>query len=118
MDKALFKDLVDSVKQSRAIVRGEAKPSRVFVREVPAIDARIVRESTGLSQSDFAQLMRVSIKTLQNWEQHRRSPTGPILVAAQVAITLRYMADMYRVQGDAAAAERAYSNSLSIFLER
>jgi DNA-binding XRE family transcriptional regulator len=30
-----------------------------------------------LSQSEFARLMRVSTKTLQNWEQHRRNPTGP-----------------------------------------
>jgi len=36
-----------------------------------------VREQIGLSQSKFARLMRVSVKTLQNWEQHRRNLTGP-----------------------------------------
>lgn len=41
------------------------------------VDVRIVREKTGLSQSDFAVVMNVSIKTIQNWEQHRREPTGP-----------------------------------------
>lgn len=41
------------------------------------VDVKIVREKTGLSQSDFAVVMNVSIKTIQNWEQHRREPTGP-----------------------------------------
>jgi DNA-binding transcriptional regulator YiaG len=38
---------------------------------------RAIREQTRLSQSEFANLMRVSVKTLQNWEQDRRRPTGP-----------------------------------------
>ena len=36
-----------------------------------------IRERTSLSQSEFAQLIGVSVKTLQNWEQDRRRPTGP-----------------------------------------
>ncbi len=36
----------------------------------------------------------------------------------EVAITLRYMADMYRVQGNLPAAESAYAASLAIFNER
>ncbi len=35
-----------------------------------------VRESTTLSQAQFAKLLGVSVKTLQNWEQARRRPTG------------------------------------------
>ncbi|GHT89778.1 transcriptional regulator [Betaproteobacteria bacterium] len=75
MDKELFADLVQSLKEAKAISRGEMPASRRFTVESP--DAKRVREQTGLSQSDFARLMRVSIKTLQNWEQHRRTPTGP-----------------------------------------
>ncbi|NTU45639.1 MAG: hypothetical protein HGA99_08995 [Chlorobiaceae bacterium] len=30
-----------------------------------------------MSQRDFALMMRVSIRTLQNWERHRHNPTGP-----------------------------------------
>lgn len=41
------------------------------------LDAKFIRELTGLSQSEFALVMNVSVKTLQNWEQHRREPTGP-----------------------------------------
>ena len=41
---------------------------------VPAVNA--VRESTGLSQSKFAELLGVSVRTLQDWEQGRRAPSG------------------------------------------
>ena len=75
MDKDLFDDLVQSLKEAKAIAAGEAQASRRF--ELRAPDAKAVREQIGLSQSEFARLMRVSVKTLQNWEQHRRNPTGP-----------------------------------------
>ena len=46
-----------------------------------------VRRRAGLSQSEFARLMGVSVRTLQEWEQGRRSPSGAaktlILVAAK-----------------------------------
>ena len=35
-----------------------------------------VREKTGLSQERFATLLGVSIRTLQDWEQGRRAPSG------------------------------------------
>ena len=75
MDKTLFEDLVGSLQEAKAISKGKAAPSRRFV--VTAPDAKAVREQIWLSQSEFARLMRVSVKTLQNWEQHRRNPTGP-----------------------------------------
>ena len=75
MDKELFADLVESLKEAKSISRGEKPASRRFTVEAP--DVKAVREQIGLSQIDFARLMRVSIKTLQNWEQHRRIPTGP-----------------------------------------
>jgi hypothetical protein len=38
---------------------------------------KAIRERTGLSQTRFAQLIGVSKRTLENWEQGRRWPTGP-----------------------------------------
>jgi putative transcriptional regulator len=35
-----------------------------------------IREKTGLSQSRFAELLGVSVRTLQDWEQGRRAPSG------------------------------------------
>jgi len=54
----------------REIKRGEH--GRVF--NVP--DIAKTRERTGLSQSRFAELLGVSVRTLQDWEQGRRVPSG------------------------------------------
>jgi len=40
----------------------------------PAVDS--IRHKTGLSQSRFAALLGVSVRTLQDWEQGRRAPSG------------------------------------------
>jgi len=44
------------------------------VINVPSVSS--VREKTGLSQSRFASLLGVSVRTLQDWEQGRRAPSG------------------------------------------
>jgi len=72
MDEKLFKDLIKSVKEGGEILRGERRPKREFRYDVKAI-----RDKTGLSQSQFALLICVKLKTLQNWEQGRRRPQGP-----------------------------------------
>ena len=85
MEKPLFDDLMQSLKEASAISKGTAKASRRF--EVTPPDVKTVREQIGLSQSEFARLMRVSIKTLQNWEQHRRTPTGPAAALLKIVST-------------------------------
>lgn len=92
MEKTLFEDLKQSLLEAGAIARGEAKPSRRFEIETP--DVKAVREQTGLSQNDFARLLCVSVRTLQNWEQNRRHPTGPAsallkIVASAPDVALR-----------------------------
>ncbi|MDR0771151.1 MAG: helix-turn-helix domain-containing protein [Burkholderiales bacterium] len=74
MEQVLFDDLVQSLKEAKAIAHGKAEASRRFTVAPP--DVKAVREQMGLSQNEFARLMRVSTKTLQNWEQRRRTPTG------------------------------------------
>jgi putative transcriptional regulator len=39
-------------------------------------DVGQIREKTGLSQARFAELLGVSVRTLQDWEQGRRAPSG------------------------------------------
>jgi putative transcriptional regulator len=55
------------------------------VTSVPSVSA--IREQTGLSQPKFAQLLGVSVRTLQEWEQGRRAPSGAartlLLIAAR-----------------------------------
>ena len=85
MDKTLFDDLRQSLQEAKAIAKGEMQPSRRFQVETPNVKA--VREKTGLSQGDFARLLCVSIKTLQNWEQCRRHPTGPASALLRIVAT-------------------------------
>jgi putative transcriptional regulator len=61
---------VEILEGIREIKRGEH--GRVI--NVPSVSS--VRERTGLSQSRFAQLLGVSVRTLQEWEQGRRAPSG------------------------------------------
>jgi len=75
MKKKMFEDLLASVRQAGAILCGQKRPSRRIV--IGSSRVRAIRERTSLSQSEFAHLIGVSIKTLQNWEQDRRRPTGP-----------------------------------------
>jgi len=84
MKKELFEVLLESVKQAKAIERGELKPGRVFRVESRNAVAK-TRGKLGLSQSKFANLLGISEDTLQNWEQGRREPTGPAKVLLKIA---------------------------------
>lgn len=48
------------------------------------MDVRVIRERTGLSQSDFARRYGFSKRTLQEWEQMRREPTGAARVLLMI----------------------------------
>ena len=82
MKPKMFRELLESVREGGAILRGHRKPSRRF--EIRSSRIRAIRERTSLSQSEFARLMGVSVKTLQNWEQDRRHPTGPAAALLQI----------------------------------
>lgn len=75
MDKKLFGELVESMKQMNEIVRRKRAPSRRFL--VDATSVKKLRSKLGLSQPKFAALLHVDVGTLRNWEQGRREPTGP-----------------------------------------
>lgn len=69
--------LLESVREMKA--RNFARVTEVAVNEVVQ-----ARQSTGMSQSEFASALSISKRTLQEWEQGRRSPSG----AAQALIRI------------------------------
>jgi putative transcriptional regulator len=83
MKDELFNELVESIREGGKILHGKAKPSRKFIIEIP--DVKKIRANYKLSQSEFAALMGISVKTLRNWEQGRRAPEGAARVLLQVA---------------------------------
>ncbi len=72
----IAKEILDGI---REIKRGEH--GRVI--NVPSVT--VIRERTGLSQSRFAQLLGVSVRTLQEWEQGRRAPSGAARTLLMIA---------------------------------
>ena len=77
--KKFQQDLLESVRQMK---RGES--ARVTKVELPA--AAKARAQVGLSQQDFANLLGVSARTLQDWEQGRREPNGAAKTLLRVAV--------------------------------
>lgn len=81
MDKELKQfqeDLIQSVRQMKS---GQA----ARVTEVELSAAAKARSKVGLSQNDFADLLGVSLRTVQDWEQGRRNPTGAAQTLLRVA---------------------------------
>lgn len=69
-------ELLQSIREMKA-----GKGQVVFS---PAIEAR---KQTGLSQSQFAALLGVSVRTLQGWEQGRKQPSGAARTLLAIART-------------------------------
>jgi putative transcriptional regulator len=76
MDKIHFERLVKGVNEMKRHLAGRrvrgARTSRLDTTDVQAI-----RKAANISQSQFARLIGVNLRTLQNWEQGRTRPAGP-----------------------------------------
>jgi len=93
MKDELFQQLAASLKEGGAILRGRKKASRTTTlqwsdssgRSLPEPDAKAIREKLGLSQTQFATLIGISPRALQNWEQGHRHPEGTARALLRVA---------------------------------
>ncbi len=72
----MFNELLESVREAGKIRRGEKKASRTF--HYSSLDVKEVREKIGLSQNEFSILIRVSVKTLQNWSRDVANQEGQL----------------------------------------
>ncbi len=72
-------DLLQSVREMKA---------GTFARstQVPVTEALEARAKMDLSQSQFAKLLGMSVRTLQEWEQGRKKPTGAAQTLLRVAV--------------------------------
>ena len=71
-------ELLKAVKQMKAKKRG-----KIYTPE--QLLAIAARQSVNLTQKEFAQLLNVSIDSVQDWEQGRRSPRGAAKTLLQIA---------------------------------
>ncbi|CAG4887873.1 helix-turn-helix domain-containing protein [Paraburkholderia gardini] len=81
MDKELEQFQADLLKSVRDMKTGRA----ARVTKIEPTAAALARAKVGLSQSAFAALLGVSTRTLQDWEQGRRQPTGAAQTLLRVA---------------------------------
>ena len=68
-------EILDGIREIKRGQHGRA-------RNVPSVSS--IRERTGLSQARFAELLGVSVRTLQDWEQGRRAPSGAARTLLQI----------------------------------
>lgn len=67
--------LIKGAREALAFVAGE-REARARVHVPEQIDVKRIRKKVALSQSEFAEHFGVSVRTVQDWEQGRRVPTG------------------------------------------
>lgn len=82
-ERDIGKEILDGIREIKAHKAGKVKLKVHELRE-PA-PPQAIRSKLGLSQTAFAGLMGVSARTVQDWEQGRRTPRGPAKALLRVA---------------------------------
>jgi putative transcriptional regulator len=76
-------EILEGIHEIKAYKAGK-QPLRTKTLKAPA-PVRVIRTKLKLSQSAFAGLMGVSVRTIQDWEQGRRKPSGPSIALLRIA---------------------------------
>lgn len=76
-------EILGGIKEIKAFKKGSVKLKVTELSE-PS-EPKVIRSKLNLSQSAFAGLLGVSMRTLQDWEQGRREPQGPAIALLRIA---------------------------------
>jgi len=76
-------EILEGIRDINAYKAGK-KVLRTHTITEPA-PPQVIRAKLKLSQSAFAGLMGVSLRTVQDWEQGRRKPSGPAVALLRIA---------------------------------
>ena len=76
-------EILDGIQEIKDYKAGK-KALRVRSLKAPS-SPKVIRQRLKLSQSAFASLMGVSLRTVQDWEQGRRKPSGPAVALLRIA---------------------------------
>ncbi len=79
MDKKKRKIGEEILQGLRELKRGD------YGRVINVPNVAAIRQKTGLSQARFSELLGVSVRTLQDWEQGRRAPSGAARTLLMIA---------------------------------
>ena len=76
-------EILEGIREIKEYKAGK-KVLRVRSLKAPS-SPKVIRQRLKLSQSAFAGLMGVSLRTVQDWEQGRRKPSGPAIALLRIA---------------------------------
>jgi putative transcriptional regulator len=76
-------EILDGLNEIRHFKQGKTRLKTTVLSE-PS-EPQVIRSKLNLSQSAFAGLLGVSMRTLQDWEQGRRNPQGPAIALLRIA---------------------------------
>lgn len=82
-ERDIGQEILDGIEEIKAFKSGEGKLKTSILSDPSP--AKEIRHKLQLSQSAFAGFMGVSIRTIQDWEQGRRTPQGPAKALLRIA---------------------------------
>ncbi len=82
-DRDIGVEILQGLNEIKQFKKGRLELKKTELSEPSA--PKVIRSKLNLSQSAFAGLMGVSVRTLQDWEQGRRNPQGPAIALLRIA---------------------------------
>lgn len=82
-ERNIGEEILEGIREIKAHKAG-IKALHTYTLQAPSAP-QVIRAKLQLSQAAFAGLMGVSLRTVQDWEQGRRKPSGPALALLRIA---------------------------------